>query len=64
MNGPHLVDYRLDCEWTVSAENHTRKEQADLAIEHAVTTNHDTDSEYREVEEPVTGWADDWPPIE
>jgi hypothetical protein len=48
----------------VSAENHTGNEQSELAIEHAIETNHDIDSEYQDGGEPATGWADEWPPTE
>ena len=67
---PLLVNYCLECAWSASAVDHTRKQQAALAVEHAVTTGHDIDS-YREADaseesdelnESDTGWADEWPP--
>ena len=63
-NMTHLVNYCLDCEWSASVENHTRNEQSALAVEHAIETNHDIDSEYRDGGESAIGWADEWPPTE
>ena len=60
----HLVNYCLNCEWSVSAENHTRKEQFDLVIEHAIETNHDIDGKYHDDGESAMGWADERPPTE
>jgi hypothetical protein len=63
-NMAYLMNYCLDCEWSVSAENHTGNEQSELVIEHAIETNHDIDSEYQDGGEPATEWADEWPPTE
>jgi hypothetical protein len=60
----HLVNYCLEYEWAASAKDRTRSGQAELAIEHAVVTGHDIDGEYRESEEPATGWVLEWSPIE
>lgn len=38
--------YCVDCEWTVSIENHRCEELADRAVAHAVETGHDIESEY------------------
>lgn len=45
MGVAHLVNYCLECEWSASSEHLTRSEQGRLAVEHAVTTGHDIDSE-------------------
>lgn len=46
--------YCLDCEWTVSTENHTRQELSTLTIEHAVEYDHDIDSEIIHVDSDMT----------
>ncbi|PSP43760.1 hypothetical protein BRC68_05395 [Halobacteriales archaeon QH_6_64_20] len=59
---PYRVTYCVECEWFVSAEDHTRSEQSDLAIGHYLETGHGIDSERRGNEGPTSGWAEEWPP--
>ena len=42
---PVTRNYCLDCEWSVSRENHSREELTRLAIEHSLNCEHDIDSE-------------------
>lgn len=38
--------YCVDCEWAISLEHHSREELTAQAVEHAVETGHDIESEY------------------
>jgi hypothetical protein len=60
----HLVIYCVDCAWSASTEDHSRSDQSALAIDHHVATGHTIESTRRGVEEPATGWAEEWPPAE
>jgi hypothetical protein len=60
----HLVIYCVDCQWSASTEEHSRSDQSALAIDHHVGTGHTIESTRREIEEPTTGWAEEWPPTE
>lgn len=39
--------YCVECEWAISFENHSRKDLAAQAVEHAIETGHDIESAYR-----------------
>lgn len=41
----HFRNYCEECEWSASTETHGRGELAVAAIEHAIETDHDIDSE-------------------